>query len=337
MTGSEQIEIYRQMMRIWRFEQGALREYNMGQMGGWLQLTIGQESIPVVIRSVMRPHDHVLCGFRGLAYGVASGIGMRGLMAELFGKAAGVSKGKGGATTIYSPENHFWGSYPIAAAQTPIGAGLAFALKQRGESGAVFCSLGDGSVNQGSFHESLNLAGLFDLPVVYVIENNHYGFSKSERETSAFKDYLAQRAEGYDIEWALADAGDIVSLRYELEKAQERAQILKRPTVLEVATYRCYGFSIADAGHKDYRTSEEIDFHKAYCWPLASWERYLLENEITTLEELKSISVTAKEEVKDAIEFARSAGSPKIPQLTEDVYWEVDNKTEASRQGRYFF
>jgi pyruvate dehydrogenase E1 component alpha subunit len=306
-------------------------------MGGWLQLTIGQESIPVVIRSLMGPHDHVLCGFRGLGYGLASGISMRALMAELFGKATGVSKGKGGATTIYSPENRFWGSYPIAAAQTPVGAGLAFALKQRNEAGAVFCSLGDGSVNQGCFHESLNLAGLFDLPVVYLIENNGYGFSRSNRQSSAFKDFLARRGEGYGIDWALADAVNILSLRHELRAAQERAQNQNRPTVLEVSTYRFFGFSVADAGHKNYRTPEEIDFHKRYCCPVTSWARFLMDEEIATKEELKLIEREAKEEASDAVQFAESSLPPEVGSLTEDVYWEVDENTEASRQGRHFF
>ena len=337
MTDLEQIDLYREMVRIRRFEQRALMSYNRGKMGGWLQLIIGQESIPVAIRSVMGPNDHTLCGFRGLGYALASGVSMNGLMAELFGKVTGVSKGKGGATTVYSPENRFWGSYPIAGAQTPLGAGLAFALKHRDEKGAVFCSLGEGSVNQGVFHESLNLAGLFDLPVVYVIENNHYGFWKSERESSAFKDHLARRAETYDIDWALADAGDIWSLRDELMEAQERAQQLNRPTVLEVATYRFYGASVADAQHKQYRTPEEIDFHKEFYDPIMQWRRHLIESGISPAAELDLIDWEAKIEAFEAAKFAESSRPPNENELTEDVYWEVDNETEASRQGRYFF
>jgi len=337
MTDLEQINLFREMIRIRRFELRALNRFQRGEMGGWLQLTVGQESIPVAIRSVMGANDHTLCGFRGLGYALASGVSMKALMAELYGKATGVSKGKGGATTVYSPETRFWGSYPIAAAQTPLGAGLAFALKHRDEKGAVFCSLGEGSVNQGVFHEALNLAGLFDLPVVYVVENNHHGFWRTERESSAFKDHLARRSEAYDIEWSLADAGDVWSLRDELMNAQERARQQSRPTVIEVATYRFYGASVADASHKIYRTPQEIDFHKEFYDPIKQWRRHLIESGIAPAAELDLIVWEAKIEAHEASEFAESSRPPRVNELTEDVYWEVDHETEASRQGRHFF
>jgi len=217
------IDLLRQMMRIRRFEQTAMKYYTAGRMGGWLPLDIGQESIATSVRSVMGENDHSVSGFRGIGHALAAGIAMGPMMAELFGKLNGVSKGKAGAVSCYAPDLRHWGAYGLAAAHTPLAAGFAFALKQRGIQGAAICFMGDGSVNQGVYHESLNLAGLFGLPVVYLIENNGYALGMSESRSSRFKECLARRAEGYDIEWDRLEDSDPYEIRARMIVALDRA------------------------------------------------------------------------------------------------------------------
>lgn len=205
----EKIDLLRRMIRIRRFEQSALKYYNAGRIGGWMILSIGQESVAAGVRSLMGPHDHSISGPRGIGHALAAGMPMGPCMAEFFGKTGGCSKGKGGMFSFYDPSRNHWGCHALAAAQTPLAAGLAFALKQRDLPGAAVCFLGDGAVNQGVYHESLNLAGLFGLPVVYVIENNGYAMGMSVARSSSFKECLAKRAEGYDIDWDRCGDGDL--------------------------------------------------------------------------------------------------------------------------------
>ncbi len=195
MTPAQKIHLYREMVRIRRFEQTCLKNYTIGYMGGFLILSAGQEAAPVAVRSIAGKHDHTITGPRGMGAAIASGMPMKGIMAELFGKETGCNAGKGGMFSLFSPAHNHWGCFAGAAAQTPIALGLSFTLKYRRQDGVVFCFLGDGSVNQGVFHETLNLAGLFDIPTVFIIENNQYAMGTSVRRGSAFKEYLAQRAE----------------------------------------------------------------------------------------------------------------------------------------------
>ena len=330
------IDLLRQMMRIRRFEQRALHFYNAGKIGGWLILSIGQESIAAGVRSLMGPHDHSISGPRGIGHAVAAGMQMGPCMAELFGKTNGCSKGKGGMFSFYDlPKNH-WGCHALAAAQTPLAAGLAFALKQRDIPGAVVCFLGDGAVNQGMYHESLNLAGLFGLPVVYLIENNGYAMFMSESRSSRFKECLARRAEGYDIDWDKCGDGDIYQLRAKVWAALERARHEKRPTVLEVDTYRYYGFSVSDANTKKYRTPEEIEERKKRD-PLRLWKEHLLEEAVLEEAAAEEIDLAAKAEADVTATFAKSGAAPSLADIVQDVYWESDHDTEASKIGQHFF
>ena len=330
------IDLLRQMLRIRRFEQRALHYYNGGMIGGWLILSIGQESVAASVRSLMGLQDHSISGPRGIGHALAAGMPMGPGMAELFGKTNGCSKGKGGMFSFYDPSRNHWGCHALAAAQTPLAAGLAFALKQRDIAGAVVCFLGDGAVNQGVYHESLNLAGLFGLPVVYLIENNGYAMFMSESRSSRFKECLARRAEGYDIDWDKCGDGDIYELRAKVWTALERARCEKRPTVLEVDTYRYYGFSVADANAKKYRTSEEIEERKKRD-PLKLWKEHLLEEGVVDEAAAEEIDLQAKEEALEAVRFAEAGEAPSISDIVRDVYWESDHDTEASRIGRHFF
>lgn len=257
-------------------------------------------------------------------------------MAELFGNANGCSKGKGGMFSYYAPNRNHWGCHGLAAAQTPLAAGLAFALKQREIPGAVVCFLGDGAVNQGVYHESLNLAGLFGLPVVYLIENNGYAMGTSVARSSSFKECLARRAEGYDIDWGRCGDGDLYELRAKVWAALERARHEKRPTVLEVETYRYYGFTVADANAKKYRSPEEIEERKKRD-PLDGWRRHLQDEGILDDTAAENMDLAAKAEVKAAVEFAEAGRPLGIEDIVADVYWESDHDTPASRIGRHFF
>lgn len=330
------IDLLRQMIRIRRFEQTALKYYNAGMIGGWLPLDIGQESIATSVRSIMGKNDHAISGFRGMGHALAAGIGMGPIMAELFGKLNGVSKGKAGAVSYFAPDLHHWGAYGLAAAHTPLAAGLAFALKQRGIQGAAVCFMGDGSVNQGVFHESLNLAGLFGLPVVYLIENNGYAMGMSVARSSRFKECLARRAEGYDIAWDRLGDGDPHEIRARVSDALQRAYTESRPTVVEIETYRFYGFHVADANAKKYRTPEEIEERKARD-PLGRWRSYLLESGVLDEAIAEEIDLAAKAEAEAAVAFAKSGTPPAVSDILRDVYWESDHDTKASRIGRHFF
>jgi pyruvate dehydrogenase E1 component alpha subunit len=332
----EKIDLLRVMVRIRRFEQQALKSYLWGKMGGWLILSIGQESIAACARSLMDPLDHGISGCRGIGHALAAGMSMESCMAEFFGRVNGCSKGKAGAYGFYAPELHHWGCHGLAGAQTPLAAGLAFGIKHRNEQGAVLCFLGDGSVNTGAFHESLNLAGLFDLPVVYLIENNGYAMGTSVARSSAFRDCLARRAESYGIEWDHFSDGDPYEMRARLHTALERARVKSRPTVVEVDTYRYYGFSIADAMHKTYRTPDEIEERKSRD-PLVRWKECLIQERVIRTEEVEAMDEEIKTEALAAAHAADAGEIPDIHDLERDVYWECDHHTESGTTGRHFF
>lgn len=336
-SDEEKIDLLRVMVRIRRFEQVAMRRFQMCEMGGWLITSIGQESVAACARSIMGPMDHTITGFRGMGHAIAAGMDMRSCMAELMGFTEGCSKGKAGASGFYAPHLHHWGCYPSAGSQTPIAAGLAFGLVHRGEAGAVVCFLGDGSVNAGAYHEALNLAGLFNLPVVYLIENNGYAMGTSVGRSSAFRDCLAKRAEGYGIEWDRFSDADPYEMRARIAIALDRARFKRRPTVLEIETYRYYGFNIADANHKKYRSPEEIEARKARD-PLNLWQARLIAEGL--LDEKKAaiqIDEDAKSEAFAAVIEAKKGTPPTLSEITSDVYWESDNNTLAGTTGRHFF
>jgi pyruvate dehydrogenase E1 component alpha subunit len=331
------LDLYRQMVRIRVFEQAALKRYQWGDIGGWLNLSIGQESIAAAVRSLMGPDDHSISGSRGIGQAIAAGMEMGPCLAELMGKTNGCSQGKGGMFSFYQPSRHHWGCHGLAAAQTPLAAGLAFALKQLGVNGAVVCFMGDGAVNQGVYHESLNLAGLFGLPVIYIIENNGFAMGTSVARSSRFTECLARRAETYGIEWDHFEDSDPYEIRAKTWTAIERARVESRPTVLEIATYRYYGASVADANHKRYRSAEEIEERKANHDPLTLWRLRLIEETILDSASVERIREHAIAEAQQAVHFATQGIAPGIPQISEHVYWETDHKTTRAKTGRHFF
>jgi pyruvate dehydrogenase E1 component alpha subunit len=337
LTKEDKIRFLREMFRMRRFEQTSLKYYNLGRMGGFLHLYSGQEAVAVGTISLLGENDHVITAYRDHGHALAVGMDMKECMAELFGKATGCSKGKGGSMHFFAPDKNYWGGHGIVGGQTPLGAGLAFALKYKGLRGCCLCYLGDGAINQGPFHESLNLAALFKLPVIYVIENNGYSMGTSQQRSSSFRDTLAGRAEGYNMAWDVFKGEDLYEVRARTQIAIDRAHNDSEPTLLEIQTYRYYGHSVADANAKKYRTPQEIELYKANHDPLRIWSRHLVNEGILTEAEVEKIDLQAKDETNEAVKFAEESPFPQESEIATDVYYEVDRQTEAAKHGRYFF
>ena len=225
LTPEQKIDLFRLMVRIRRFEQISLKYYQEKKMGGFLHLYIGQESVAVGTISLCGANDHVITAYRDHGHALAVGMNMNECMAELYGKITGCSKGKGGSMHFFAPDKNYWGGHGIVGGQTPLGTGLAFGLKYKGLKGCCLAYLGDGAINQGAFHESLNLAGLFDLPVIFVIENNGYSMGTSQIRSSVHPpEGLAARAAAYDIDWDICEDGEnLYAVRAHDARALERA------------------------------------------------------------------------------------------------------------------
>jgi pyruvate dehydrogenase E1 component alpha subunit len=337
LTKEDKIRFLREMFRIRRFEQTSLKYYNLGRMGGFLHLYSGQEAVAIGTMSLLGDNDHVITAYRDHGHALFAGMDMKKCMAELFGKATGCSKGKGGSMHFFAPDKNYWGGHGIVGGQTPLGLGIAFALKYKGLRGCCLCFLGDGAINQGPFHESLNLAALFKLPVIYVIENNGYSMGTSQKRSSSYPESLAKRAEEYNIAWDVFKGEDVYEVRAKTQIAIDRAHDDSAPSLLEIQTYRYYGHSVADANAKKYRSPEEIEEYKANHDPLRIWSRHLVEEGILTEAQIEDIDVEAKDETNDAVKFAEE--SPVLPEseIFADVYWEVDHQTDAAKHGRHFF
>lgn len=336
--GSEgKLAILSDMIRSRALEKAALKYYKAAKMGGWLILQTGQEGVSAGVCSLLGREDHTIAGARGMGLSMMRGVSMERCLAELMGKVTGASKGKAGMFSFYEPAGNHWGCHALAAAHTPLAAGLAFALKQREVPGAVVCFLGDGAVNQGVYHETLNLAGLFGLPVVFLIENNGYAMGTSVKRSSAFRECLAKRAEMYDIDWSRGEGHDVFQVRALLEPALRRARHSCRPTVVEMETYRFHGFSVADANHRKYRTDDEIDWHKKHRDPIRWWSEHLTRQGIVDQAAIDRMREAAKREAEGAAKAAEKSRPPEVSEILEEVYWETDHATPASRIGRYFF
>ena len=340
LTPEDKLRLLRDMVRIRRFEQEANNQYqnNAGAMGGFLHLYIGQESVAVGTCSLLGDDDHVITAYRDHGHALAVGMTMNECMAELFGRSTGCSKGKGGSMHFFAPDKNYWGGHGIVGGQTPLGLGLAYGIKYKGVKGAALCFLGDGAVNQGVFSECLNMASLFSLPVVYIIENNRYSMGTSLERSSVVKSCLAERGDAYRIEWTQANGEDVYEVRAATQIAIERAHKESRPTIIEFDTYRHYGHSVADSKHKGgYRTAEELDAYKRDHDPIHTFKRRLIGEGLLNDEQFEALSEAARDEAKTSVAFAEESPVPTDAAVFEDVYFEVDRQTEAGRTGKHFF
>ncbi len=337
LSDDERIKLLEDMIRIRRFEERSLRSYQQGKIGGFLHLYIGQESVAVGSLSVLGPDDHFITAYRDHGHALACGMSMNECMAELYGKVTGCSKGKGGSMHFFAPDKNYWGGHGIVAGQTPLGLGLAYALKYRGIDGCALCFLGDGAVNQGVFHESLNLAALWEIPVVYIIENNGYSMGTSEARSSKFTDSLAKRAEAYDMAWESVVANHPYVVREATDRHVRYAKKESKPVLLELKTYRYRGHSVADANSEKYRTKEEIQKYQETMDPIQVFRTTLINDGIIDEDRIKEIEKNAKEEANAAAKFADESDFPTSESITEDVYWETDHPDQRQSEGRMFF
>lgn len=338
LSAEEKIGFLRDMFRIRRFEQTSLQHYQRGSMGGFLHLYIGQESVAVGTISVRGENDHIITAYRDHGHALAVGMGMNECMAELFGKITGCSQGKGGSMHFFAPDKRYWGGHGIVAGQTPLGLGIAYALKYKGLKGCCLCYMGDGAVNQGVYHESLNLAALWNLPVIYVIENNGYSMGTSQSRSSAFETSLAERdAAGYGIAWDIANGELLYEVRAKTHAAIKRAHEESRPTVLEIDTYRYSGHSVADANTKVYRTAEEIGHYRTHHDPLRLWRKQLVAEGVLDDEAAEKLDQEAKAEADASAKFAEESDYPQVEDIYKHVYSEVDEGSESGKTGTHFF
>jgi pyruvate dehydrogenase E1 component alpha subunit len=311
---------YRTMLLIRRFEERAGQLYGMGLIGGFCHLYIGQEAIAVGMQAAKREGDQVITGYREHGHMLAAGVEPRLIMAELTGRAVGVSHGKGGSMHMFSPQNGFYGGHGIVGAQVSLGTGLALADRYRGDGKVAFVYFGDGAANQGQVYESFNMAELWSLPVVYVIENNQYAMGTSVARSSS-QTHLYRRGASFNIPGAEVDGMDVVAVREAGLAAAEHARSGKGPYILEMKTYRYRGHSMSDPGK--YRTREEIDEVRKTRDPIEHLQEHLEKQGLADEAVLKAIDAEVKSVVADAAEFARTAPEPDPSELYTDVYSEV--------------
>lgn len=311
------LHFYKEMLRIRRFEEKAGQLYGMGLIGGFCHLYIGQEAVVTGLQSVTKQGDSVITSYRDHAHMLACGIDPKIVMAELTGREAGISRGKGGSMHMFSTKDHFYGGHGIVAAQVPLGTGLGFAFKYRDEKKVSLTYLGDGAINQGQVYESFNMASLWKLPVLYIVENNEYAMGTSVKRSSSTTE-LYRRGEAFGIPGAQVDGMDVVAVREAAEDAMDYCRRGEGPMLLEMKTYRYRGHSMSDPAK--YRTKEEVQDYKEHHDPIESLKKLLLDNKLVKEDEIKTIDKTVREEMNAAAEFAKESPEPDTGELWTDVY-----------------
>jgi pyruvate dehydrogenase E1 component alpha subunit len=307
----------RQMLLIRRFEEKAGQMYGMGLIGGFCHLYIGQEAIVVGMKLSMRDGDQMITGYRDHGHMLACGMDPKGVMAELTGRRDGYSKGKGGSMHMFSLEKKFYGGHGIVGAQVPLGTGLAFANKYRGSNDVSLTYLGDGAANQGQVYESFNMAELWKLPVIYVIENNRYAMGTSVARSSAQVD-LSKRGASFNIPGSQVDGMDVRAVKAATDEALAWCRAGKGPIILEMLTYRYRGHSMSDPAK--YRTKEEVDKVRTEHDPIEQVRKRLLDKKWASEDELKKIDAAVRAIVNEASEFATHDPEPDPAELYTDVY-----------------
>jgi pyruvate dehydrogenase E1 component alpha subunit len=311
---------YRQMLLIRRFEERAGQLYGMGLIGGFCHLYIGQEAIAVGMQSVKQTGDQVITGYRDHGHMLACGMDPKAVMAELTGRAAGAAHGKGGSMHMFSTRDDFYGGHGIVGAQVSIGTGLALANRYRDNGKVAFVYFGDGAANQGQVYESFNMAELWRLPVVYVIENNQYAMGTSV-ERSSSETHLHKRGASFNIPGSEVDGMDVLAVRQAGADAAEHARSGKGPFILEMKTYRYRGHSMSDPAK--YRTREEVDQVRKTRDPIDHLQERLQAEGLANDAALKAIDAEIKKIIAEAAEFARTAPEPDASALYTDVYAEA--------------
>ncbi|MCC6779008.1 MAG: pyruvate dehydrogenase (acetyl-transferring) E1 component subunit alpha [Hyphomicrobiales bacterium] len=313
----QEISAYRSMLLIRRFEEKAGQLYGMGLIGGFCHLYIGQEAVVVGMQMAIKPGDQIITGYRDHGHMLACGMDATGVMAELTGRRGGYSKGKGGSMHMFSVEKGFFGGHGIVAAQVPLGTGLAFANRYRGNDHVSLTYFGDGAANQGQVYESFNMAKLWKLPVIYIIENNQYGMGTSVNRASATTN-LSQRGRSYEIPGEQVDGMDVRAVKAAGDSAVKWCREGNGPIILEMLTYRYRGHSMSDPAK--YRSKEEVDRMRTEHDPIEQVRSRLLKRGFLNEDSLKRIDAEVRAVVNESAEFATNDLEPDPSELWTDVY-----------------
>ena len=317
-------EWLRQMVLIRRFEEKAGEAYSLGKIGGFCHLYIGQEAVAVGSLAALGPEDYITCSYREHGHALARGISARAVMAELFGKAPGCTGGKGGSMHLFDASLGFLGGHGIVGGHIPLTTGMAFAAKYRNTDQVAVCYFGEAAVNNGAFHEALNMAALWKLPAIYLCENNRYGMGTALERASALYD-ISERACSYDMANEVVDGQDVLIMNAAMERAVQRARNDKLPTLLEVRTYRFMGHSMSDPIHGHYRTREEVEDQRKRD-PIAVWSQRLMADGLMDEAAVRAMDKAVMEEVEEAYDFAEQAPDPAPEELYTHAY--ADEKRE---------
>lgn len=312
----ELLEFYQEMLLIRRFEEKAGQLYGMGLIAGFCHLYIGQEAIATGMRHTMKEGDKVITTYRDHGHMISTGSDPKRIMAELLGRKDGSSKGKGGSMHLFDVENHFYGGHGIVGASVPIGAGLAFADKYNDNKNVTYCYFGDGAAHQGQVYESFNMAKLWNLPVLFIIENNHYAMGTSLKRSSSV-DELHKRGIGFNIPGVKINGMDIFEV---IKNGQECVDYVRNgngPMIIEMDTYRYRGHSMSDPA--TYRTKDELNDKKEKD-PIISLKADILENKLANESDIKNIDGKIKEQVGEIVEFAKNSPEPDESELMTEIY-----------------
>jgi len=316
MEKEEYLDLYHQMVLIRRVEERAAELYQQGKIGGFLHLYIGQEAVSTGLISARKSQDRIITAYRDHGVAINAGISAKSVMAELLGKATGISKGKGGSMHMADVEKNYWGGHAVVGAHLPIAAGLALGDQYQSTDGVTICMFGDGATNIGFFHEALNLSKVWQLPVLWVTENNKYGMGTTVERASAVSE-IRQKAEGYGIPNARVDGMDLVAVRAAADEHLEYIRSGNGPFFLEAVTYRFRGHSMGDP--ERYREKDEIEKWKEED-PIGIFRTYLVGEKIAVVAELDAIEQQVEEETQEAVEYAESSPEPGAEQLFEHIY-----------------
>ena len=326
-------DLLRQMLLVRRFEERAAEAYALGKIGGFCHLYIGQEAVGVGAISALRDDDYVIGSYREHGQALARGVPPRAVMAELFGRSDGCSKGKGGSMHLFDRGLNFLGGHGIVGGHIPLATGVGFAIKYRGGDQVCLCFFGEAAVNGGAFHEALNMAALWKLPVIYVIENNRYGMGTALERASAIHD-VYERGAAYNIPRGQCDGQDVFAVRTAVQEAVDRARGESLPTLLEVRTYRFMGHSMSDAVSGTYRTKAELDEYMKRD-PIMLLRMHMQEAGELTEAELHALDDQLKALVQDAWDFADQSPEPPLEALYEDVLFEGEEGSGKREEGNF--
>lgn len=310
-------EFYRKMLVIRRFEEASARLYMQSLVRGFLHLYIGEEAVAVGAISALEPQDYVITHYRDHGHALARGMDPKACMAELCGRATGASGGKGGSMHLFDAERHFMGGHAIVGGQMPIGVGMALGVKLRGGGGVVMVFFGDGAVNEGEFHESLNLASIWKLPVIFFLENNLYGMGTHVERTHAAGRDIYNSAEYYKIPATQVDGMNLLEVHEATLGALRRVRAGRGPAFIEAMTYRYRGHSMADPVH--YRENEEVEEWRVND-PINRFKAFVLDEGLITLPELDEIDGEVAAEIEEAVTFARESPFPEMDELYKNIY-----------------